>query len=87
MPKLLERLKSQLEAKGMPTSQAFAVATSQMQKAGNLKPGTQQLTSQGKHRQDLGAAGRAKARAARASGKSEHAYEYWSRTNRATLKD
>lgn len=47
MPKILDRLVSQLKAKGMPESKAYAIATSQMQKAGNLKPGTNQATPKG----------------------------------------
>jgi hypothetical protein len=83
MPKLLERLVSQLEAKGMPKSKAFAVATSTLQKSGNLKPGTQQLTPKGKKREDMGAAGRAKDRAAKANGGKASDYKYNQLTNRA----
>jgi hypothetical protein len=88
VPKILERLVSQLEAKGMPKSNAYAVATHAQQAAGNLKPGTQELTPQGKHRQDLGAAGRAKRRAANHSGSHESMskYVYNPRTNTAHLK-
>ena len=81
-----ERLTEQLLRLGMPKAKAYAVATSQMQKAGNLKPGTTQLTAQGKKRSEMGAAGRAKDRAAKESGKSPNAYKYNPRTNRATLK-
>lgn len=87
MPKILDRLVSQLQTKGMPKREAFAVAVSQQQKAGNLKKGSQTLTPKGKKRQAMGAAGRAKDRAAAASG--THAvkdYNYNPRTNRATLK-
>lgn len=83
MPKILERLVSQLKAKGMPTSQAYAVATSQQQKAGNLKPGTQELTDKGYKRQAMGAAGRAKDRAAQAAGGNPADYTYNQLTNRA----
>jgi hypothetical protein len=65
MPKILERLVSQLKAKGKPESSAYAIATKAQQRAGNLKPGTQELTKQGATRQAMGAEGRAKARAAR----------------------
>lgn len=47
MPKILDRLVSQLKAKGMPESKAYAIATKQMQKSGNLKPGTNQATPKG----------------------------------------
>jgi len=86
MPAILERLVRQLEAKGMPKNQAFAVATSQQQKAGNLKKGTQELTAKGAKRQAMGASGRAKDRAAKASGHSTKDYGYSSKTNRATLR-
>lgn len=87
MPKILERLVGQLQAKGMPKAKAYAVATSQMQKAGNLKKGTQTLTAKGAKRQEMGAAGRAKDRAAKASGNHKASeYAYNPRTNRATLK-
>lgn len=87
MPKLLERLVSQLQGKGMPKSQAFAVATSQLQKAGDLKKGSQTLTGKGMVRQKMGAAGRAKDRAAKAgTGHETGDYKYNAKTNRATLK-
>jgi len=86
MPKLLDRLVSQLKAKGMPESEAFAIATKQLQKAGDLKPGTQELTPKGKIRQDMGAAGRAKDRAAKASGHKTSDFKYNQLTNRARLK-
>lgn len=86
MPKILDRLVKQLEAKGMGKSQAFAVATNAQQKAGNLKAGSHELTAQGKVRQAMGAAGRAKDRAAKAAGRNTKDYSYASRTNRATLK-
>lgn len=83
MPKILERLVSQLKAKGMPESQAYAVATAQLQKAGNLKAGTQELTDKGAKRQEMGAAGRAKDRAAKYSGGKPSDFVYSSKTNRA----
>lgn len=86
MPKILERLVSQLQAKGMDKSQAYAVATSQQQKAGNLKKGTQELTAKGAKRQAMGAAGRAKDRAAKAGGGKASDYVYSKKTNRATKR-
>ena len=47
MPKILERLVNQLKAKGKDKSSAYAIATSALQKSGNLKKGTQQATSKG----------------------------------------
>jgi hypothetical protein len=86
MPKLYDRLVSQLKAKGMPEKEAYAVAAKQLQKAGDLKPGTQELTSKGKVRQEMGAAGRAKDRAAKASGHKASEFKYNQLTNRARLK-
>jgi hypothetical protein len=86
MPKILERLVSQLKAKGQPKSNAFAIATSQLQKHGVLKKGTQELTSHGAERQALGNAGRAKERASRDTSHSPSDYKYSPKTNQATLK-
>ena len=88
MPKILERLVGQLEAQGKPKSSAFAIATSQLQKHGVLKKGTQELTPKGAQRQAMGAAGRAKDRAAKYSGGKhvDNEYNYNPSTNQATLK-
>lgn len=87
MPKILERLVGQLEAKGKDKSSAFAIATSQLQKHGVLKRGSQELTSKGAQRQAMGAAGRAKDRAAKASGGHKAGdYSYNPRNNQATLR-
>jgi hypothetical protein len=86
MPKILERLVSQLEAKGKPKSSAFAIATSQLQKHGVLKKGTQELTPKGQVRQSLGNAGRAKDRAAARGSHQPSDFNYNPRTNQATLK-
>lgn len=86
MPEILDRLVSQLKKKGMPESKAFAVATSSLQKAGDLKAGTRELTSKGMTRQKMGAAGRAKDRAAKASDGKAADYKYNQMTNRATKK-
>jgi hypothetical protein len=86
MPKIVERLVGQLQAKGMSKSQAYAVAVKQQQKAGNLNPGSTTLTPKGKKRQEMGAAGRAKDRAATYSGHKATEFKYSAKTNRATLK-
>jgi hypothetical protein len=88
MPKLLERLKSQIQATGKSESSAFAIATSALQKRGHLKQGTQELTAEGKARQALGNAGRAKDREAKYSGGKHQPsdYKYNPKTNAATLK-
>jgi hypothetical protein len=84
MPKILDRLVSQLKAKGV--ANPHAVATSQLQKAGVLKKGSQKLTPKGAKRQAMGAEGRAKDRAAKASGRKPSEFKYSKKTNRATLK-
>lgn len=86
MPKLLDRTVSQLKAKGVPESRAYAIATATHQKAGNFKPGTQELTAKGAGRQEMGAAGRAKDRAAKAAGGNASDYSYSKKTNRARKK-
>lgn len=85
MPAILERLVSQLEAKGYSQSSAFAIGTSALQKSGNLKPGTREETIQGSRQGQRTPADRAKARAAKRSGRSPIDYRYNTKTNRATL--
>lgn len=86
MPKILDRLVNQLQGKGMPKSKAFAVATSSLQKAGDLKAGSQTLTPKGEKRQEMGAAGRAKDRAAKRANGNPADYKYNAKTNTATKK-
>lgn len=86
VPPIVKRLRSQLKAKGMNAGQAAAVANKTLQKSGVLKGGSMTLTSKGKKRQKMGAAGRAKDRAAKRSGRSTGDYVYSKKTNRATLK-
>jgi hypothetical protein len=83
---ILKRLVTQLKRNGMSEAAANAAARSRLQKAGILKKGSDQLTEYGKKRQAMGAAGRAKDRAAKASGRKPSEYKYNARTNRATLK-
>jgi hypothetical protein len=87
MPKILERLVSQLQAKGKPKAQAYAIATSTLQKSGSLKKGSTEMTDKGKARSALGAAGRAKDRAAKASKHhSSGDFKYNQLNNTARLK-
>lgn len=86
VPAIVKRLRSQLEAKGMNAGQAAAVANKTLQKSGVLKKGSMTLTDKGEKRQKMGAAGRAKDRAAQRSGRSTKDYVYSKKTNRATLK-
>lgn len=82
MPKIAERLTRQLRGKGVKNAKAAAYAF--LNKAGILK-GTK-LTKKGRKRNAMTAGQRAKARAAKASGRSAKSFKYNKRTNRATLK-
>lgn len=86
MPAILTRLVSQLKAKGMSDSQAYAVATKTLQKAGDLKKGSTKATSKGKKRGAMTPAARAKDRAAKRSKHKTSDYKYNAKTNLATLK-
>jgi hypothetical protein len=87
MPAILERLVSQLQAKGYSKSSAFAIATHALQKTGDLKKGTQQATPKGAQRGAMTPAERAKDRASKYS-KGRHKssdYNYNEATNRSKL--
>ena len=86
MPKILERLVSQLEAKGKPKSNAYAIATSALQKSGNLKKGSQEPTAKGVRRGEMTPAERAKDRQASYTGSKPSDFSYNSKTNRAKKK-
>jgi len=62
MPKLLKILISRLKKKGKTPAQAYAIAVSSLQKAGDLKPWTTEATAQWKKRGNMTHAERAKAR-------------------------
>lgn len=85
-PPILTRLVSQLKAKGMPVPQARRVATVTLQKAGDLKKGSQEATPKGAKRGAMTPAARAKDRAAKYSGNKAGDYKYNVETNRATKK-
>lgn len=86
MPKILERLVSQLKAKGHDEKSAYAIATKALQKSGNLKKGSQKATAKGKRRGNMSPGERAKDRESKRTGHSKSEYKYNSKTNRATLK-
>lgn len=86
MPAILERLVSQLQAKGKSKSSAFAIATAALQRSGNLKKGTQEATSKGKKRGAMTPAQRAKDRASKRSKHKSSDYNYSKKTNVATLR-
>ncbi len=48
MPAILEKLEKKIEKSGRPRSNAFAIATSALQKQGKMKHGSQELTPKGK---------------------------------------
>ena len=86
MPKIMDRLVSQLKKKGKSEKAAYAIATASLQKSGAMKKGSNKLTTKGKKRQGMTAASRAKNRAATRAGKSARKYKYNSKTNQAKLK-
>ena len=85
MPKILDRLVSQLKANGMDEKQAYAVAVSKLQKSGNLKKGSTKATAKGERRGEMTPAQRAKDRAARKSGGKPSDYRY-NKTNNTAVK-
>jgi len=86
VPRIKNRLVSQLRAKGMSENVAHATATKTLQKSGNLKKGTNKPTRKGVVRGNMTPAQRAIQRAAKLSGKPLRSYTYNPKTNRATLK-
>ena len=86
MPKIMDRLVGQLKNKGFNKNSAYAIATSKLQKSGNLKKGTTKPTAKGVVRGKMTPGERAKDRASKASGNPKSAYKYNSKTNRATKK-
>lgn len=86
MPKILERLVSQLKAKGKSASAAYAIATSTLQKSGNLKKNSTEATAKGKRRGNMTPAARAKDRAAKKSKHKTSDYSYNAKSNLATLR-
>lgn len=82
MPKILDRLVSQLMKNGMDKSKAYAVAVSKLQKAGDLKKGSVEATAKGEKRGNMTPAERAKDRAAKKSGKPSD-YKYNKKNNTA----
>jgi hypothetical protein len=81
MPNILKRLVGQLQAKGKSKDAAYAIATSSLQKSGNLKKGSNKATSKGKKRGKMTPAARAKDRASKKSGKPAGSYKYHAKSN------
>ena len=86
MPKIMDRLVSQLKKAGKSEKSAYAIATASLQKSGAMKKGSNKLTRKGKKRQGMTAASRAKNRAATRAGKRTRKYKYNRKTNQAKLK-
>ena len=86
MPKILDRLVGQLQAKGKSKDAAYAIATSSLQKSGNLKKGSSKATAKGKRRGNMTPAARAKDRAAKTSKRPAKDYTYRSRSNSVRVK-
>ena len=79
---LPKRLTRQLASKGVDDAKSVAYAL--LTKRGHMKDG--KLTDEGKKREDLGAAGRAKDRAAKRSDGSPDDFKYNPKTNQARKK-
>ena len=83
MSKLETRLKRQLASRGVKGAKGMAAAL--LKKRGHMADdGT--LTEEGKRRQAMGNAGRAKDRAAKKSGRKPSEYRYDPKTNQAKVK-
>lgn len=79
MPKLLTRLTRQLASRGVKGAKGMAAAL--MKKRGQMDD-KGNLTAEGKKRQAMGNAGRAKDRAVKRSGGKASDYKYNPKTNR-----
>jgi hypothetical protein len=83
MPKILDRLVSQLTRNGMSKDKAYAVAVKRLQESGNLKKGSTEPTKKGIERGNMTPAERAKDRAAKAKGGKPSDYKYNKHNNTA----
>ncbi len=83
MPKILDRLVSQLMANGKSKDAAYAIAVKTLQDSGNLKKGSTEATAKGVQRGDMTPAERAKDRAVAKSGGKPSDYKYNKKNNTA----
>lgn len=83
MPKILDRLVSQLVKNGMSKDKAYAVAVKKLQESGNLEKGSAKATKKGEARGEMTPAERAKDRAAKRSGGKPSDYRYNKHNNTA----
>jgi hypothetical protein len=86
MPKILDRLVSQLMKDGKTRAQAYAIAVSQLQKSGNLKKGSTEATEKGKKRGNMTPEERAKDRSAKRHGNNPDDNFYDSKSNSTRKK-
>jgi hypothetical protein len=63
MPAILDEAVQSLKDKGYNEDRAYAIATSTLQKSGDLKKGTQEPTKEGSQRGQMTKASRARSRA------------------------
>lgn len=84
MPKILTRLVGQLKAKGV--ANPYAVATSSLQKAGDLKKGSTKATPKGEKRGNMTPGERSNDRQAKYSGHKASDFKYNKKNNRSVLK-
>jgi hypothetical protein len=82
MPKIVERLVSQLMDKGIGKAQAYAIANKRMKEAGNIDS-SGKATAKGEKRGNMTPAARAKDRAAKESGGKASDYKYNAKNNTA----
>lgn len=86
MPAILERLVGQLQAKGKDKKAAYAIATSVLQRSGNLKKGTRTATAKGKKRGAMSPAQRSNDRAAKRLKRKPSDFKYNAKNNTSRLK-
>lgn len=79
---LLDRLTDQIAASGKSRELARNIAIKTLRGRGHMKPDSEELTSEGRYRESLGAAGRAMDRAAKGTNSSMFEFNYNPLTNK-----
>ena len=85
-PPIMKRLLIQLKQKGISGSKAYAIATSSLQRSGNLKPGSTTATPKGIKRGKMTPGQRANDRAAKYNGGKPSDYKYQAHNNLSIKK-
>lgn len=85
-PPILRRLLIQLRQKGITGGKAHAIATSSLQRSGNLKPHSTTPTAKGIKRGNMTPGQRANDRAAKYNGGKPSDYKYQSHNNLSIRK-